>query len=120
MIATVSEMQAAKAVYEEVRSDLAESGQAIAKSVEIGTMIEVPSAALMADHLIQYVDFFSIGSNDLTQYTLAADRGNPGVASIFDSLNPAVLRLVENVINVAHEAGKWVGLCGEMLGNLRS
>lgn len=118
MIATVEEMQAARALFDQAVAELTGQGEPVNATVEIGTMIEVPSAALMADHLTPHVDFFSIGSNDLTQYTLAADRGNPAVAPLFDSLHPAVLRLVENVIREAHAAGIWVGMCGEMAGDL--
>jgi phosphotransferase system enzyme I (PtsI) len=88
-----------------------------AQAVEVGTMIEIPSAALIADRLAAYADFFSIGSNDLTQYTLAADRGNPAVAHLSDPLHPAVLRLVDMVIRAAHAAGIWAGMCGEMAGD---
>ena len=117
MIATIEEMQAARALVGEARTELAQRGMPAAEAVEIGTMVEIPSAALMAEELIPHVDFFSIGSNDLTQYTLAADRGNPAVASLSDSLHPAVLRLIDHVIRVAHNHGIWVGLCGELAGD---
>jgi phosphoenolpyruvate-protein phosphotransferase len=118
MIATAEEMQAARALYQEARAELLASGTPMAERVEVGTMIEVPSAAIIADQIAPCADFFSIGSNDLTQYTLAADRGNPAVASLFDSLHPAVLRLVDQVIRAAHAHGRWVGMCGEMAGDL--
>ena len=118
MVATVEEMRAARVLVEEARAELRARGQTFAEAVEIGMMVEVPSAALIADLLAPHVDFFSIGSNDLTQYTLAADRGNPAVASLFDSLHPAVLRLVDNVIRAAHAANERVGVCGEMAGDL--
>jgi phosphoenolpyruvate-protein phosphotransferase len=117
MVATVEEMQGARALVDEARAELRERGQPFAEAVEIGMMIEIPSAALIADQLTPHVDFFSIGSNDLTQYTLAADRGNPAVAALFDSLHPAVLRLIDTVIRTAHAAGIWVGLCGESAGD---
>jgi phosphoenolpyruvate-protein phosphotransferase len=118
MVATVEEMRGAQALVEESRAELRERRELFAESVEIGMMVEIPSAALIADLLTPHVDFFSIGSNDLTQYTLAADRGNPAVAALFDSLHPAVLRLVDNVIRAAHAANVWVGMCGEMAGDL--
>jgi len=120
MIATVEEMKAARELVGEARAELAQRGVPAADAVEIGTMVEIPSAALMAEELIPYVDFFSIGSNDLTQYTLAADRSNPAVASLSDSLHPAVLRLIDHVIRVAHKHGIWVGLCGELAGDPRA
>jgi len=120
MVATVEEMRAARALVEESRAELKLSGEPLAESVEIGMMVEIPSAALMIDLLAPYADFFSIGSNDLTQYTLAADRGNPAVASLVDSLHPAVLRLVDNVIRAAHAAQRRVGMCGEMAGDLNA
>jgi phosphocarrier protein FPr len=82
--------------------------------IELGIMIEVPSAALMADVFAKEVDFFSIGTNDLTQYTLAMDRMHPKLAGKSDGLHPAVLRLIEMTVNAAHQEGKWVGVCGEL------
>ena len=116
MVATVTEVQAARALLHECCAELLAEGQAVAEQMEIGIMVEVPAAALMADRLAAEVDFFSIGTNDLTQYTLAADRTNAQVASLASGLQPAVLRLVRDVIAVAHARGKWVGLCGEMAG----
>jgi phosphoenolpyruvate-protein kinase (PTS system EI component) len=81
-------------------------------------MVEVPAAAVASDLFAREVDFFSIGTNDLTQYTLAADRGNPGVQQIADHFHPAVLRLIQLTINNAHRHGKWVGICGELAGEL--
>ena len=106
MIATLDELRAARRI-------LAEE-QAGGASVRVGVMIEVPSAALTAEHLAREVDFFSIGTNDLTQYTLAMDRGHPKLASRADALHPAVLRLISLTVDAAHRHGKWVGVCGGM------
>ena len=116
MVATVAEVRAARAVLEECRAELLAEGQPIAEEMEVGIMVEVPAAALMADHLAAEVDFFSIGTNDLSQYTLAADRTNAQVAPLATGFQPAVLRLVRDVIAAAHAQGKWVGLCGELAG----
>lgn len=108
MIADVSEVRAARKMIDEIRAELD------APAVEVGIMIEVPAAALMADVLAPEIDFFSIGTNDLTQYTLAMDRTNPTVAAQADGLHPAVLRLIERTVQGAHAMGKWVGVCGEL------
>ena len=106
MIATLDELRAARRI-------LAEE-QAGGASVRVGVMIEVPSAALTAEHLAREVDFFSIGTNDLTQYTLAMDRGHPRLAALADALHPAVLKLISLTVEAAHRHGKWVGVCGGM------
>jgi phosphoenolpyruvate-protein phosphotransferase len=116
MVAMVAEVRAARAVLEECRAELLAKGQPAAEEMEIGIMVEVPAAALMADHLGRQVDFFSIGTNDLSQYTLAADRTNAQVAPLATGFQPPVLRLVRDVITAAHAQGKWVGLCGELAG----
>jgi len=108
MVADIKEIRAARAIVEEVRAELN------APAVELGIMIEVPAAALMADVLAHEVDFFSIGTNDLTQYTLAMDRQHPMLAGQSDGLHPAVLRLIAQTVNAAHAVGKWVGVCGEL------
>jgi phosphoenolpyruvate-protein phosphotransferase len=116
MVAEVSEVRAARDVLEECRTELLSEGQPVAEEIEVGIMVEVPAAALMADHLATKVDFFSIGTNDLSQYTLAADRTNAAVAPMAGGFQPAVLRLVRDTITAAHAQGKWVGLCGELAG----
>ncbi|MFA6444208.1 MAG: putative PEP-binding protein, partial [Sterolibacterium sp.] len=110
MIATLDELRAAKRI-------LAEEQQATGLSAKVGVMIEVPSAAVMADLLAPEVDFFSIGTNDLTQYTLAMDRGHPKLAAQADGLHPAVLKLIAMTVAGAHRHGKWVGVCGGIAGD---
>jgi phosphocarrier protein FPr len=113
MVSTLEDVEAAKAIAAEVRWELG------AKAVEIGIMIEVPSAVVMAEELAQEVDFFSIGTNDLTQYVLAMDRGHPILAKQADGLHPAVLRMVDRTVQAANAAGKWVGVCGGIAGDPR-
>jgi len=116
MVATVAEVREARAMLEQCRAELLAEGQAVAEEMEVGIMVEIPAAALMADHLATEVDFFSIGTNDLSQYTMAADRTNAELAPLASGFQPAVLRLVRDVIAAAHAQGKWVGLCGELAG----
>jgi phosphoenolpyruvate-protein phosphotransferase len=116
MVSTVGEVRAAWALLEECRAELLVEGQVVAEEMEVGIMVEIPATAVMADRLAAEVDFFSIGTNDLAQYTMAADRTNADVASLAIGFQPAVLRLVRDVIAAAHAQGKWVGLCGELAG----
>lgn len=117
MVATVREMRAARAVIDEVKHELSQEEHTFNDDIKVGAMIETPSAVMMAHRLIQEVDFFSIGSNDLIQYIFAADRTNSRVAALGDPLDPAVLRMIRDTISVTHAAGKWIGLCGEMAGD---
>jgi len=113
MVSLVEEVIEARKIVEEAIEELKAEGVEVGKT-EVGIMVETPSAALMVDAFAEHVDFFSIGTNDLTQYTLAVDRTNEHVAHIFDHLHPSVLKLVSYVVEKAHEKGKWVGVCGEI------
>lgn len=113
MVATVEEIQWLREMFNRIVEDLRRSGVELSNNIQMGMMVEIPAAALLAEAFCPYVDFFSIGTNDLSQYTLAADRTNPHVAFLADGLHPAVLRLIDRVVQAAHEHGKWVGVCGE-------
>nr|WP_028401542.1 phosphoenolpyruvate--protein phosphotransferase [Ectobacillus panaciterrae] len=117
MIATLDEFRQAKAILMEEKEKLQSEGTTVAEGVEVGMMVEIPSSAVMADLFAKEVDFFSIGTNDLIQYTLAADRMNERVSYLYQPYNPAILRLIKNVIDAAHKEGKWAGMCGEMAGD---
>jgi len=120
MIATVEEVRAAKRELEAAKQALRAEGVPFDEEMEVGIMIEIPAAAVMADRLAKEVDFFSIGTNDLVQYALACDRLNERISHLYQPLNPSVLRLVKMVIDGAHAAGKWVGMCGELAGDPRA
>ncbi|RSK53075.1 phosphoenolpyruvate--protein phosphotransferase [Bacillus canaveralius] len=117
MISTLQEFRSAKAVLEEERAALLSKGTRVAENIELGIMVEIPSTAVLADQFAKEVDFFSIGTNDLIQYTMAADRMNERVSYLYQPYNPAILRLIKMVIDAAHKEGKWAGMCGEMAGD---
>ncbi|WP_028594732.1 phosphoenolpyruvate--protein phosphotransferase [Paenibacillus assamensis] len=120
MISSIVELRAANELLAETKAELDAEGIAYNKEMEVGMMIEVPAAAIIADQLAKEVDFFSIGTNDLVQYTMAADRMNENVSHLTQPFNPAVIRLIKMVIDAAHKEGKWAGMCGEMAGNLKA
>ena len=117
MVATLQEFRQAKKMYDEERQKLIDEGITVADKIEVGIMIEIPAAAVLADQFAKEVDFFSIGTNDLIQYTMAADRMNERVSYLYQPYNPSILRLVKHVVESAHKEGKWAGMCGEMAGD---
>ncbi|NUK28916.1 phosphoenolpyruvate--protein phosphotransferase [Parageobacillus sp. VR-IP] len=117
MIATLDEFRQAKSILLEEKEKLEREGVPVADDIEVGMMVEIPAAAVLADQFAKEVDFFSIGTNDLIQYTMAADRMNERVSYLYQPYNPAILRLISNVIDAAHKEGKWAGMCGEMAGD---
>ncbi|MGH1684212.1 phosphoenolpyruvate--protein phosphotransferase [Enterococcus lactis] len=117
MVATLKEFRAAKAIFEEEKQKLISEGKEVSDTTQVGIMIEIPAAAVLADKFAKEVDFFSVGTNDLIQYTMAADRMNERVSYLYQPYNPSILRLIKNVIDAAHAEGKWAGMCGEMAGD---
>ena len=117
MIASVEEVKQANAMLDECKEELTAEGKEFNKDIKVGIMIEVPAAAVISPILAKYVDFFSIGTNDLCQYTLAVDRMNEAIGSLYQPLHPGVLRLIKHVIDASHEQGKFTGMCGELAGD---
>ncbi|MBF8417733.1 MULTISPECIES: phosphoenolpyruvate--protein phosphotransferase [Heyndrickxia] len=117
MISNLDEFRKAKAILLEEKEKLIQEGVQVADHIEVGIMVEIPSTAVMADLFAKEVDFFSVGTNDLIQYTMAADRMNEHISYLYQPYNPAILRLVKRVIDAAHKEGKWAGMCGEMAGD---
>jgi phosphotransferase system enzyme I (PtsI) len=120
MITSLTEVRQLNELLQQVRDELVAEGHAVSDQVEVGIMVETPAAAVLAPCFAQEVDFFSIGTNDLTQYTLAVDRGNQAISELYQPLHPALLALYRHIIDGAHQAGKWVGMCGELAANERA
>ena len=120
MVISVEEVRELKAELEMLKEQLREEGKAFDEAIEVGIMVETPAAAVIAHHLAKEVDFFSIGTNDLTQYTLAVDRGNELISHLYNPMSPAVLNLIKQVIDASHAEGKWTGMCGELAGDERA
>lgn len=117
MIATINEFKEAKGVFEEEKAKLVAEGVAVSDQIEVGMMVEIPASAVLADKFAEHADFFSIGTNDLIQYSMAADRMSEKVSYLYQPLNPSILRLIKSAIDGAHKHGKWCGMCGEMAGD---
>ncbi|QCO70646.1 phosphoenolpyruvate-protein phosphotransferase PtsI [Buchnera aphidicola] len=120
MIISVEEIRFLKSEIKKLQIQLNNNSIAFDENIKIGIMIETPASAIIAEHLIKEVDFFSIGTNDLTQYTLAVDRGNDLISHLYNPMNPSVLKLIKQVIDVSHSNGKWTGMCGELAGDERA
>lgn len=117
MIATINEFRQAKAIFEEEKAKLIAEGVAVSDKIEVGMMVEIPASAVLADNFAKEADFFSIGTNDLVQYSMAADRMSEKVSYLYQPLNPSLLRLIKMTIDGAHKNGRWAGMCGEMAGD---
>jgi phosphotransferase system enzyme I (PtsI) len=120
MVISVEEVRELNGELKMLKGQLREEGKAFDESIEVGVMVETPAAAVIAHHLAKEVDFFSIGTNDLTQYTLAVDRGNELISHLYNPMSPSVLALIKQVIDASHAAGKWTGMCGELAGDERA
>ncbi|MCK5036248.1 MAG: phosphoenolpyruvate--protein phosphotransferase, partial [Candidatus Sabulitectum sp.] len=117
MVTHVEQIRRLRDLLKMVQNDLESKGIPFDKNMQVGIMVETPATVIALDLMLPYVDFVSIGTNDLTQYTLAVDRGNPKVADLYDSFHPAVLRQIDSVVRICHSRNKWVGICGSMAGN---
>lgn len=120
MVISVEELKKVNELVEKYKKELDEEGIAYNKDIEIGVMVETPASVFMADELIKYCDYFSIGTNDLTQYLLAVDRGNDKISNLYNNFHPAVLRAIKKVIDASHKAGKWTGMCGGMASDTKA
>ncbi|MEG0507204.1 MAG: phosphoenolpyruvate--protein phosphotransferase, partial [Longicatena sp.] len=118
MIATIDEFRTAKGLFNEEKANLIKEGVKVSDNIEVGMMVEIPAAAVNAENFAKEADFFSIGTNDLIQYTMAADRMSEHVSYLYQPYNPSILRLVNMTIQGAHKEGKWTGMCGEMAGEV--
>lgn len=118
MIATIEEFKEAKKIYEEVKASLIQENIPVSDNVEVGMMVEIPAAAVLADQFSKHADFVSLGTNDLMQYTMASDRMNEKVSYLYQPLNPSILKLIKMTIDGAHKNGIWAGMCGEMAGSI--
>lgn len=120
MIINITEFKITLELIDEIKKEFDENGVDYNKDLEVGIMIETPASVFMADKFIKYVDFFSIGTNDLSQYTLAVDRGNENISELYSNYNPAVLRAIKRVIDESHKAGKWTGMCGQFASDTQA
>lgn len=119
-VISTDEIKQTRALLEDLKRDLDKEGIAYNKDIDLGIMVETSASIIMADKLIKYSDFFSIGTNDLTQYTLACDRGNENISDIYNNFNPAVIRSIKHVIDESHKAGKWTGMCGQFASDTKA